>query len=312
LKLANYFLHNNGTSSITIAEDVSGMPLLCRPCSELGLGFDYRLGMAIPDMWIRLLKEVPDENWNIGHIVHTLTNRRYKEKTIAYSESHDQALVGDKTIAFWLMDKEMYDWMTKLKPLTPIVDRGISLHKMIRLLTFGLAGEGYLTFMGNEFGHPEWLDFPRPGNNNSFHYCRRQYHLMDDPLLRYHYLSDFEIQMLHLEHSWNVLSSPQAYISMKHEQDKIIVFERSGLLWMFNFHPFKSFSDYRIPVKQPGKYRLLLNSDDLAFGGHGRIQPLDEPVSCYYSQNIPWFGMSDSIQVYLPCRTALVTRLVSD
>lgn len=289
-------------SSITIAEDVSGMPLLCRPISEGGIGFDYRLGMAIPDMWIKLLKESSDDSWNMGHIVYVLTNRRYKEKTISYCESHDQALVGDKTIAFWLMDKEMYDWMTLMRPSTSIIERGIALHKMIRLITLGLGGEGYLTFMGNEFGHPEWLDFPRPGNQFSYHYCRRQYNLPDDPLLRYHYLSDFETSMLNLAKEYNVLSS-QTYVSLKHEDDKIIVFERGDLIWIFNFHSFKSFVHYRISVTNPGKYIIKLDTDDLCYGGQGRI---DHDQSEYFTKSLSWNGLQHCISVYIPCRTALI------
>ena len=196
---------------ISIAEDVSGMPTLCRPVEEGGVGFDYRLAMSIPDMWIKLLKEKTDEQWDLGNIIFTLTNRRWKEPTIAYAESHDQALVGDKTLAFWLMDKEMYDFMSTLTPLTPIIDRGLSLHKMIRAITYGLGGEGYLNFMGNEFGHPEWLDFPREGNNNSFHYARRQYNLIDDDLLRYKFLYRWDKAMHHLESQYHWLTSGHVF-----------------------------------------------------------------------------------------------------
>eukprot|EP00842_Homolaphlyctis_polyrhiza_P002913 jgi/Hompol1/3622/HPOL_006650-RA len=209
LMLANFLVHRLYPGAITIAEDVSGMPTLCRPVSEGGVGFDYRLSMAIPDMWIKLLKEVSDDNWNMGNIVFTLTNRRWHEAAIGYAESHDQALVGDKTIAFWLMDKEMYEYMSDLTPLTPIIDRGLALHKMIRMVTYGLGGEGYLTFMGNEFGHPEWLDFPREGNNSSFHYARRQYNLVDDQLLRFKYLNNWERAMHDLESKFDWLSSIQ-------------------------------------------------------------------------------------------------------
>ena len=181
-ELVQRLLPNQG---ITVAEDVSGMPALCRPVREGGTGFDYRLAMAVPDMWIKYLKEVSDDNWDMGHVVHTLTNRRWGEKCIGYAESHDQCLVGDKTIAFWLMDKEMYSGMSSLYPMNPVVSRGMALHKMIRLLVHALAGEGYLNFMGNEFGHPEWLDFPRVGNGESYHYARRQWNLVDDQDLRY-------------------------------------------------------------------------------------------------------------------------------
>lgn len=184
LQVANYMIHECFPNAETIAEDVSGMPGLCLPIKLGGCGFDYRLGMAIPDLWIKILKEQTDEEWDLSKICHTLTNRRWREKTITYCESHDQALVGDKTIAFWLMDKEMYTNMSTMTDNTPIIQRGIALHKMIRLLTQGLGGEGWLNFIGNEFGHPEWLDFPRAGNNDSYHYARRQFNLADDELLR--------------------------------------------------------------------------------------------------------------------------------
>ncbi|KAF4526452.1 hypothetical protein B566_EDAN014064 [Ephemera danica] len=195
LMLANYMLHKMYPDVTTIAEDVSGMPAICRPVDEGGTGFDYRLAMAIPDKWIKLLKEVSDDHWEMGNIVHTLSNRRWMEKTVAYAESHDQALVGDKTIAFWLMDKEMYTHMSTMSPPSEIIDRGMALHKMIRLITHALGGEAYLNFIGNEFGHPEWLDFPREGNNDSYHYARRQWHLVDDALLKYKFLNAFDADM---------------------------------------------------------------------------------------------------------------------
>ncbi len=187
LQLANDVIHEFKKYSISIAEDVSGMPGLCRRPEEGGLGFDYRLGMGIPDFWIKILKEKSDEEWDIYEMWNVLSNRRYKEKTIAYAESHDQALVGDKTIAFWLMDKEMYYQMHR-DDHNLVIDRGIALHKMIRLFTISLGGEGYLNFIGNEFGHPEWVDFPREGNNWSYYYARRQWSLRDNKDLKYQYL----------------------------------------------------------------------------------------------------------------------------
>lgn len=291
----------------SIAEDVSGMPTLCRPIAEGGIGFDYRLSMAIPDMWIKILKHQKDEDWDLGNIVHTLTNRRHGEKCISYCESHDQALVGDKTLAFWLMDKEMYTNMSKLSELTPVIDRGIALHKMIRLVTFALGGEGYLTFEGNEFGHPEWLDFPRAGNGESYHYARRQFNLIDDDLLRYRYLFDFDSAMQHLD----VLDSPQAYVSLKHEQDKVLVFERNGLLFIFNFNPTQSFTDYKVGVETPGKYEIILNSDDAKFGGHDRIKdPVPGKKQEFFTNNDPWNNRSNSLMAYIPSRTALVLKKV--
>lgn len=311
LQLANYMIHTLYPGQlITVAEDVSGMPLLCRPVTEGGVGFDYRLGMAIPDMWIKLLKQVRDEDWDVELIVHTLTNRRWAEKTIAYAESHDQALVGDKTLAFWLMDQEMYTHMSKLTPLTPTIDRGLALHKLIRLMTFGLGGEAYLTFMGNEFGHPEWLDFPRPGNGYSYHYARRQYPLADEELLRYQFLQRFDQTLMQLDNAHSLLSCPDPmYISLKHQVDMVVVWERAGLLFIVNLHPTKSFVDYQVGVGRGGVYRVAVSSDDGWFGGHGRVQV---SKSVYWSEEREWCHRRFSLRVYIPCRSALVLVPVKD
>jgi 1,4-alpha-glucan branching enzyme len=301
LMLANKMVHSLYPNAITIAEDVSGMPTLCRPVEEGGVGFDYRLAMAIPDMWIKILKEQKDDDWSMGDICWTLTNRRYKEKTIAYAESHDQALVGDKTLAFWLMDKEMYEFMSELSPRTPIIDRGLALHKMIRLLTHALGGEGYLNFIGNEFGHPEWLDFPRAGNGNSFHYARRQFNLVDDDLLRYKFLNNFDRAMQTLESKYGWLHSPQAYISLKHEGDKVIVFERGNLLFIFNFHPTKSYSDYRVGTSWNTPHHIVLNSDRVDYGG---LDCIDESVT-HYPTDLPWNNLSNFLQFYIPSITCI-------
>ncbi|KAJ7590665.1 glycoside hydrolase superfamily [Mycena floridula] len=302
LMLANDAMHELYPDILTIAEDVSGMPLLCKPVDQGGVGFDYRLSMAVPDMWIKLLKHKQDDQWDMANIVHTLVNRRYGEKSVAYCESHDQALVGDKTIAFWLMDKEMYTNMSDISPMTPVISRGIALHKLIRMLTHALGGEGYLNFEGNEFGHPEWLDFPRAGNNSSFHYARRQWNVVDDPLLRYKYLNNFDSAMNHLEEKYGWLSSPQAYVSLKHEVDKVIVFERAGLLFIFNFHPTNSFTDYRVGVNEPGEYKVVLSSDESRFGGFDNIK-LD---STYFTTPMKWNERDNWLQVYIPARTCLV------
>lgn len=302
LMLANEMLHTIYPEVITIAEDVSGMPALCLPLSLGGVGFDYRLAMAIPDMWIKILKEKKDDDWDLANICFTLTNRRHGEKTIAYCESHDQALVGDKSIMMWLCDKELYTHMSTLTDLTPIIERGLALHKLIRLLTHGLGGEGYLNFEGNEFGHPEWLDFPRAGNGNSFWYARRQWNIVDDDLLRYKFLNEFDAAMQNTEDKYGWLNAPQAYISLKHEGDKVVVFERAGLLWIFNFHPTESFADYRVGVEQAGEYRIVLNSDRKEFGGHERI---DEGTK-FFTTPMGWNNRANFTQVYIPCRTAIV------
>ncbi|GAB0132005.1 hypothetical protein EsDP_00000456 [Epichloe bromicola] len=305
LMIANKMLHSLYPEVITIAEDVSGMPALCLPVALGGVGFDYRLAMAVPDMWIKILKELQDEEWDIGNICFTLTNRRHGEKTIAYCESHDQALVGDKTLMMHLCDAEMYTNMSNLSPLTPVIERGMSLHKMIRLITHALGGEGYLNFEGNEFGHPEWLDFPREGNNNSFWYARRQLNLTDDPLLRYQYLNNFDRAMNQSEAKYHWLSGPQAYISLKHEGDKVIVFERAGLVFIFNFHHSSSFTDYRVGVEVAGTYRIVLNTDAKDVGGFNRI---DESTR-FFTTPMEWNGRKNWAQVYIPCRTALVLAL---
>lgn len=279
---------------------MSGFVTLCRPIEEGGIGFDYRLGMGIPDKWIEYMK-MKDEDWNMGNITHTLTNRRWKEATIAYAESHDQALVGDKTLAFWLMDKEMYWHMSVLSEKTLIIDRGMALHKMIRLITLGLGGEGYLNFMGNEFGHPEWIDFPRPGNNWSYHHARRRWDLVRDDLLRYKYLHEFDRAMNHLEIKYEFLNKG-SYVSLKHEGDKVIAFERGELLFVFNFHPTQSFTDYRVGVEKAGKYKIVLDSDWKEFDGHGRVNRDQE----FFTFPEPWNNRSNSIYLYIPSRVAIV------
>ncbi|MCJ1450311.1 alpha-1,4-glucan branching enzyme [Mycoblastus sanguinarius] len=307
LMLANEMLHNLYPGCITIAEDVSGMPALCLALSLGGIGFDYRLAMAIPDLYIKWLKEKEDADWDMGALTFTLTNRRHGEKTIAYAESHDQALVGDKSLLMWLCDKELYTNMSILSVYTPIIERGLSLHKMIRLVTHSLGGEGYLNFEGNEFGHPEWLDFPRDGNNNSYWYARRQFNLPDDDILRYKFLNEFDSKMQWTEEKYGWLHSEQAHISLKNELDKVIVFERAGLLWIFNFHTTQSFADYRVGIQVAGTYQIVLDTDDPAFGGFGR----NAKGTRFFTTPFKWNGRKNFIQAYLPTRTAIVLALES-
>lgn len=305
MMLANEMLHTLYPDvATTIAEDVSGMPTLCIPTELGGLGFDYRLAMAIPDMWIELLEKEKDENWNMGRICFTLTNRRWNEKTIGYAESHDQALVGDKTIAFWLMDASMYDQMSCNGYPSPVVERGIALHKMIRMTSFCLSGEGYLTFMGNEFGHPEWIDFPREGNNYSYHLARRRWDLADDDTLRYKHMLEFERLMHELE-STHPFCRPAVhqYVVLASEDDKLLVAEKGDrLLFVFNFHPKNSYTDYRIGTFWAGRYKVVLDSDCQSTGGHGRI---DHDV-IHVSTPQPWHDRPNYLQVYSPARTVQV------
>jgi 1,4-alpha-glucan branching enzyme len=301
LQLANELAHAVKPDAITIAEEVSGMPGLARLVAEGGLGFDYRLAMGVPDMWIRLLKEKRDEEWNLGEIYRTLLNRRHGEKHVGYAESHDQALVGDKTLAFWLMDQEMY-WHMDRASESLIIDRGIALHKLIRLITFSLAGEAYLSFMGNEFGHPEWVDFPRAGNQYSYWYARRQWSLVDNPGLRYRDLNEFDGAMLALDRRFHLLEDPFIEQLALHEDTKQLVFRRGPLVFAFNFHPTASYADLRIPVPDPEEYQVVLNTDAPRFSGHGR----SEEGIVYPRQAVPMYGREQSVQIYLPSRTAQV------
>ena len=269
LQLANTLIHQLNENYITIAEDVSGMPGICAPIEDGGIGFDYRLGMGLPDFWIKVLKDQPEEMWNMNEFFFTMTNRLCDVKTIAYAESHDQAMVGDKTIAFRLMDKDMYDAMSKFIP-NIVVDRGVALHKMIRLFTISLGGDAWLNFMGNEFGHPEWIDFPRLDNGWSYKYARRQWSLVDDKNLKFHWLADFDKEMLKFIKENNILTANPAWLMNADEENKTIVFERNNLIFVFNWGT-KSIPDYKINVKNTGDYEIIFSTDESRFGGYDNI-----------------------------------------
>jgi len=246
---------------------------------------------------------VSDENWPIGNLWHELTNRRSDEKTISYTESHDQALVGDQSLIFRLIDAQMYDHM-HVEDQHIRVDRGLALHKMIRLITLATAGNGYLNFMGNEFGHPEWIDFPRQGNDWSYQYARRQWHLVDDSNLKYQYLALFDRDMILLAKKFRLLQTPYIHLWFEHSADKILIFERAGLLFAFNFHPQKSFTDYQFEAPS-GEYRLIFTSDDAQYGGHQRLLPDQEHLTIPNSNNS---SNRNYLSLYLPARTALVLQ----
>ena len=301
LQLANDLVRQVNPNAITIAEDTSALPGLALPTEIGGVGFDYRLAMGEPDMWIRLLKDTPDEHWDLGNIYYELTIRRPKERVIGYVESHDQALVGDKTAMFRMCDQEMYWGMDKAYHSFAI-DRAMALHKMLRLLTMSLGGEGYLTFMGNEFGHPEWIDFPREGNGWSYHYCRRQWSLADNGFLKYGFLNSFEKDMVAMAKKQKVLSG-ENYRLLLHNDDKVVVYKKGGAVFAFNFHSSKSFDGYFIPVPTAGHYQVMMSTDDFCYGGEGRI----------YHKLYEATKQSDGkwgFQVYLPSRCAVVFRKV--
>lgn len=304
LQLANHLAHKLNENFVTIAEDVSGMPGLVYPIEEGGIGFDYRLGMGIPDFWIKYLQDVPDEQWSMNEIWKVLNDRLYYVNTVTYCESHDQALVGDKTLAFRLMDKEMYFGMSSADE-NMVVDRGIALHKMIRLITISLGGQAYLNFMGNEFGHPEWIDFPREGNDWSYKHARRQWSLVDNPILRYHYLGDFDKAMLQFAIKNKILSSGYANMLNIDEQNKCLIFEKAGLVFLFNFHTSGSIPGYKFSVPIKGKYKIVLNTDNVCFGGFGRIN--EELI--YETIEDKDTG-SHLLNIYFTNRTAIVMQLI--
>ena len=295
LALAAMLVKEINPDAITIAEDMSGMAGLAAPYEAGGLGFDFRMAMGVADHWIKWLKEKSDEQWSMGEIWWELTNKRKDEKTISYAECHDQALVGDKTLIFRLMDKEMYTSMNK-DSKSLVVDRGIALHKMIRLATIGTAGDGYLNFMGNEFGHPEWIDFPREGNGWSYKYARRQWSLSEPDYLRYKYIKDFDRDMIHLFKKENLLSSPPEHI-VADEAKKVLIFRRKNCIFALNFSPSASYEGYSFNAPE-GEWELIFDSDDKDYDGFSRLKNGERHWS------------DGKMSVYLPCRCAFVLRKV--
>lgn len=308
LTLANILIHEVNPKAITIAEEMSGMPGLAARFEDGGIGFDYRMAMGIPDYWIKMIKEKKDEDWHPTSIFWELTNRRADEKTISYCESHDQALVGDKTIIFRLIDKEMY-WHMMVGDTNPLVTRGIALHKMIRLVTLATINGGYLNFMGNEFGHPEWIDFPREGNGWSYKYARRQWDLVDREDLQYKFLNAFDNAMIELVAGVNNFQALPVEKLWEKDDDQVLAFGRGDLIFVFNFSPVKSYSDYGF-LAPIGKYKVVLSSDAPQYGGFGNI---DESVE-HLTQFDPLYQPmgKEWLKLYLPARSAQVLRLVRE
>jgi len=304
LTLANELIHQVYPKAITIAEEVSGMPGLAAKFKDGGYGFDYRLAMNIPDYWIRTIKEKKDEDWKPSSIFWEVKNRRADEKTISYCESHDQALVGDKTIIFRLIDADMY-WHFKRGDETNLVHRGIALHKMIRLVTLGSINGGYLNFMGNEFGHPEWIDFPREGNGWSHKYARRQWNLVDNKDLDYHFLSDFDRAMIKVVKSEKRFNLTPVEEVWHNDGDQVLAFKRGKLLFVFNFSPTQSFTDYGLLV-EAGEYEVVLNTDAKDFGGNGLA---DDNVKHFTNYDPLYEKVGKGwLKLYIPARSAIVLR----
>lgn len=303
LTLANKLIHEINPKAITIAEEVSGMPGIASPVSYGGIGFDYRLAMGIPDFWIKLIKETKDENWKPGAIWWELTNRRADEKTINYAESHDQALVGDKTLIFRLIDAEMYWHMMKEDP-NFIVERGIALHKIIRLMTSSTMNGGYLNFMGNEFGHPEWIDFPRQGNGWSYKYARRQWSLSDNSNLKYEFLLKFDKALVEtIKNDKKFLKSGPIQRCIN-DNDQVLAYQRNDYLYVINLHPYKSYTGYGMLVDR-GSYKIVLNTDSSDFGGFGLI---NESIVHVTQTGLEKNTDLEWLRLYIPARTALVLK----
>jgi len=296
LILANKLIHEVKPDAVSIAEEMSGMPGIATSVKDGGIGFDFRLAMGIPDFWIKTIKEQKDENWHVGELFFRLTDKRKDEKTINYSESHDQALVGDKTIIFRLADADMYHFM-HIENKNINIERALALHKIIQLVTLATSQTGYLNFMGNEFGHPEWIDFPREGNNWSYHYARRQWSLSDNAELSYYYLNTFNTEIVHLFKNKDLLCKKIELISDK-AYDQVLIFKRNNFIFVFNFNPFSSFTDYGFEVEK-GKYKIIINSDDEIYLGQNRI---DAEITYKTVKE----NTKDILKLYIPTRTCFV------
>jgi 1,4-alpha-glucan branching enzyme len=289
------------SNAFTIAEDVSGMPGMAFPTAQGGIGFNFRMSMGISDYWCKLIKERKDEQWQPGDIYFRMTDKRREEQTVSYAESHDQAMVGDKTIIFRLIDKEMYTNML-IECTHLIVDRGMALHKIIRLLTLSLSQGGYLNFMGNEFGHPEWIDFPREGNNWSLKYARRQWNLVDDSTLKYKYLNNFDAAMIHFVEHYKILET-QPQVIVQENASQVLAYLRNGAMFVYNLSPDNSYTNYELYAPE-GAYKIVLNSDSKEFGGFGNI---DETITykTFLKNGVP------HLRLYLPARVGIALALSS-
>ena len=311
LQLANRVIHEIRPDAVTIAEDVSGMPGVAAAVEDCGMGFDYRMAMGVPDFWFRLAEKVSDEDWPMGGIFWELTNKRREEKVVSYVESHDQALVGGKTFLFQLADAAIYYGMGRDQHGLE-VDRAVALHKMVRLATCALNGGAYLNFMGNEFGHPEWIDFPRQENGWSYKYARRLWSLRDNGDLRFRELADFDAAMVRelkrgrAFFAGGALNAAPAKL-VANEQDKVLAFLRGDLMFVFNFNPVRSFTGYGVTVPPASDWKHLFDTDEPRFGGQGRIRK-GEVYSPVLVLDTALNEFILQVKLYLPARSAIVLK----
>jgi 1,4-alpha-glucan branching enzyme len=214
------------------------------------------------------------------------------------------------------MGAEMYSGMSSLQEPSPVIERGMALHKIIRLLTMAVGGESYLNFMGNEFGHPEWIDFPREGNGWSYKYCRRQWGLVDSGHLRYSQLNAWDAACMGTDNVYRFIASPTQWATMMDDERQILVVERGPLVFVFNLSPFNDYDGLQVPAQVPGRYRVVLDSDARDFGGRGRlghdVDHFTQPAGSESDPDAQFHGRGQWIQVLAPARTAVVYKIVDD
>jgi len=257
LSLANTLVHELAPHAITLAEEFSGAPgMSCSP-DNAGLGFDYRFAMGLPDFWAKFI----EEGRTMGQMWHELTNRRHYDKTISYTECHDQCINGDDAFIWRMIKDDMYTHMSVFSDSWKC-SRGVALHKLMRFITLGSAGQGWLNFMGNEFGHPEWID--------AEDYAHRQWHLAETTHLKYSKLDAFDRNLLRLVREYPEQFQRGPRFRYIHEEERILAFERGTLLFVFNFHELQAQKHLDLMVT-PGKYTEIFSSDELAYAGHGNL-----------------------------------------
>lgn len=292
IALANHLIHEINPKGISIAEEFSGMPgLTCLP-KDGGLGFDARFAMGIPDYWEKFIKKPQD----LGSMWYEMNNHRPYDHTISYVECHDQCINGHDAMIWRLLGDDMYNAML-METETWKVSRGLAFYRLMRLITLATADKGYLNFMGNEFGHPEWLDAEE--------HAHRQWRLAEDTSLKYACLNAWDQAQMQLV-SDNIESfKTPAMFRYIHEDKRLLAFERGALLFVFNFNETQAFSDLCFAVT-PGKYLEILSSDERRFAGHDNLRITEPPLE-HFTQ--PCFDPNlGDITLYIPPMIVLVLK----
>ncbi|KAH7682202.1 1,4-alpha-glucan branching enzyme protein [Dioscorea alata] len=260
-------LHELHPDIITIAEDATFYPGLCESTTQGGLGFDYYVNLSVTDLWLWLLQDVPDQAWSMSKIVNVLVNSQSSNRRmLVYCENHNQSISGGRSFAEILFGNNNQNFIG----LEDFEFRGSSLHKMIRLISFSIGGSAYLNFMGNEFGHPNRVEFPMESNNYSFAFANRKWDLLKDKGLHMG-LFNFDKEMMKLDEKEQILSRNPS--TVHHVDDSKMV---------------------------------ILNTDDVSFGGRGVIQS-DQNLKKTCSKRTD--GYRNSLELTLPSRSAQVYKL---